>query len=245
MTRFVTTEIRLDLGEVTLRGTVTGAGPTVLLLHAGGERREVWVPVAAVLARRGFRSVAFDLRGHGDSSGQATTLRALADDVAGMVRSQPAPIVLVGASVGGLAAIAALADPAVAKRAGGLVLVDVVPDIEPARARSWLDFHGLAGRYTRLVEDVLGSGSALLATAGALDMPILVVRAGQGSPLGEADVRRLRAANRRVTVVRVPAAGHLVARDAPEELANLVSEWLCGIGHGTVSAPVPGGQDLR
>ncbi|WET80944.1 alpha/beta hydrolase [Amycolatopsis sp. QT-25] len=245
MTRFVTTEIRLDLGEVTLRGTETGVGPTVLLLHAGGERREVWVPVAAVLARRGLRSVAFDLRGHGDSSGQATTLRALAGDVAEMVRRRPGPIVLVGASVGGLAAIAALADPAVANRAGGLVLVDVVPGLAPARVRSWLDFHGLAGRCTRLVEDVLGSGSALLATAGALALPILVVHGGQGSPLAETDVRRLRAANPRVTVAPVPAAGHLVARDAPEQLADVVSEWLCGIGHGAVSAPVPGRQDLR
>ncbi|MFJ8917790.1 alpha/beta fold hydrolase [Amycolatopsis sp. NPDC102389] len=239
------TEISLDLGEVTLRGTVTGAGPTVLLLHAGGERRDVWAPIAAVLARRGFRSVAFDLRGHGDSSGRATTLRTLADDVAEMIGSQPTPIVLVGASVGGLAAIAALADPAVAARASGLVLVDVVPDLEPGRARAWLDFHGIGGRYTRLVDDVLGSGPALFATAGALDLPILVVQGGEGSPLADADVNRLRTANRRVAVARVPAAGHLVARDAPEELADLVSAWLCGIRHGTVSTPGAGGQDLR
>ncbi|RSN17570.1 alpha/beta hydrolase [Streptomyces sp. WAC 05977] len=241
----MTTEISLDLGGVTLRGTVTGTGSTVLLLHAGGERRAVWAPVAAVLARRGFRSVAFDLRGHGDSSGQATTLRALAADVAGMIGSQPAPILLVGASVGGLAALAALADPAVAAKAAGLVLVDVVPDIEPARARSWLGFHGLGGRYTRLVEDVLGSGPALLATAGALDLPILVVHAGQDTPLRDVDVDRLRTVNPRVAVAGVPAAGHLVARDAPEALAELVSAWLCGIRHGTVSTPGAGGQDLR
>ncbi|KZB80213.1 alpha/beta fold hydrolase [Amycolatopsis regifaucium] len=222
MTRSATTEIRLDLGEVVLQGTVTGTGPTVLLLHAGGERRGVWAPVAEVLAGHGLRTVAFDLRGHGDSTGRATTLRALARDVVGMIGREPAPIVLVGASVGGLAAIAALADPAVAARVSCLVLVDVVPDPAPARVRSWLDFRGLGGRSTQLVEDVLGSGAALLATAGALDMPILVVHGGRDSPLSEADLRRLRAANRRVTVARVPAAGHLVARDAPEELARLV-----------------------
>ncbi|WP_414945329.1 alpha/beta fold hydrolase [Amycolatopsis sp. cmx-11-32] len=217
------TEISLTLGDVTLRGTVTGCGPTVLLLHAGGERRSVWEPVAAILARQGLRTVAYDLRGHGDSSGKATTLRTLADDVVEMIGREPVPIVLVGASIGGMAAIAALAEPAVAKRVAGLVLVDVVPDLAPARARSWLDFHGLGGRHTHLVDDVLGSGPALFATAGALDLPILVVHAGRESPLSESDVRRLRAANRRVTVARVPAAGHLVARDAPEELARLVS----------------------
>ncbi|MEU3628571.1 alpha/beta hydrolase [Amycolatopsis coloradensis] len=217
------TEISLTLRDVTLRGTVTGSGPTVLLLHAGGERRSVWVPVAAILASQGLRTVAYDLRGHGDSSGKATRLRALADDVVEMIGREPVPIVLVGASVGGMAAIAALAEPAVAHRVAGLVLVDVVPGPEPARVRSWLDFHGLSGRYTHLVDDILGAGPALLATAGALDLPILVVHAGPDSPLSEADVRRLRAANRRVTVARVPAAGHLVARDAPEGLAQLVS----------------------
>ncbi|ANN20084.1 hydrolase [Amycolatopsis orientalis] len=225
MTRSATAEVSLDLGEVTLRGTVTGAGPTILLLHAGGERRDVWVPVAAVLARHGLRTVAFDLRGHGESSGRATTLQALAGDVVAMIGREPAPIVLVGASIGGLAAIAALADPAVAARVAGLVLVDVVPDPAPARVRSWLDFHGLSGRYTQIVEDVLGSGPALFATAGALDLPILVVHAGRDSPLSESDVRRLRAANRRVSVARIRAAGHLVARDAPEELAKLVLEY--------------------
>lgn len=138
-----------------------------------------------------------------------------------------------------------MADPAVAARASGLVLVDVVPGVEPARVRSWLGFHGLGGRYTRLVEDVLGSAPALLATAGALDMPILVVHGGHDSPLREADVDRLRAANARVAVAGVPAAGHLVARDAPEVLADLVATWLCGIRHGTVSTPGEGGQDLR
>ncbi len=224
------TDITLALDEATLRGTATGSGPTVLLLHAGGEQRGVWAPIAARLAGRGLRTSAFDLRGHGESTGEATTLRSLAGDVAAMVSREPAPIVVVGASVGGLAAIAALADPAAARRVAGLVLVDVVPDIPPARARSWLDYRGLGGRYTYLVEDILGSGPALLATAGALDVPILLVRAGPGSPLSDADADRLRTAHRCVTLAHVPTAGHLVARDAPHELADIVSDhathWL-------------------
>ncbi|MEV6907520.1 alpha/beta hydrolase [Amycolatopsis sp. NPDC051071] len=223
-------DVTLAMGEVTLRGTVTGTGPTVLLLHAGGEQRGVWAPISARLAKHGLRTTAFDLRGHGESTGQATTLRALAGDVAEMVSREPAPIVVVGASVGGLAAIAALAEPAAARRVAGLVLVDVVPDIPPVRARSWLDYRGLRGHYTYLVEDILGSGPALLATAGALDVPILLVRAGPDSPLSDADAHRLRTAARCVTVAHVPTAGHLVARDAPEELADIVSDhatrWL-------------------
>lgn len=216
------TYVTLALGDVILRATVTGTGPTVLLLHAGGEHRGVWAPVAARITKYGLRTVAFDLRGHGDSSGRATTLRTIADDVIEMVGRESAPIVVVGASLGGLAAIVALADPSAARRVAGLVLVDVVPDPDPRRVRSWLDDRGLRDHHVELVEDILDSGPKLLATAATLDLPILLVRGGR-SPLGDADVDRLRTANRRVTTTQVPAAGHLVARDAPAELARIVS----------------------
>lgn len=214
------TEVGLDLGDVTLRATVTGTGPTVLLLHAGGERRGVWAPVAERMTS--LRTVAVDLRGHGDSPGPATTLRALADDVVAMVAREPAPVVVVGASLGGLAALAALADPDTARRVAGVVLVDVVPDPDPARVHSWLDEQWLGDRHPELVADILAAGPELLAAAGALEVPVLLVRGG-GSPLRDVDADRLRAANRRVTTTHVPGAGHLVARDAPAELARIVS----------------------
>ena len=129
------TEVAVFRDDVTLRGTATGTGPSVLLLHAGGEHRGVWTPVAAVLTQRGLRTVAFDLRGHGDSPGPATALREIAEDVTAMIRREPAPVVVAGASLGGLAAIVALADPSAARHVAGLVLVDVVPDPDPARTR--------------------------------------------------------------------------------------------------------------
>ena len=202
---------------------MTGTGPTVVLLHAGGEHRGVWAPGAARMTTCGLRTVAFDLRGHRDSSGQATTLRALADDAIEMVGREPAPIVVVGATLGGLAAIVALAEPSTALRVAGLVLLDVVPDPDPGRVRSWLDDRGPYDHHAELVEDILESGPELVATAAALDVPILLVRAGRRSPLSDADVDRLRTANRRVTITCVPVAGHLVARDAPAELARIVS----------------------
>ena len=224
------TEVTLARGGATLRGTATGTGPTVLLLHAGGEHRGVWTPVAAVLTLCGLRTVAFDLRGHGDSSGQATALRAIAEDVTAMIRREPPPVVVVGASLGGLAAIASLADPRAARHVAGLVLVDVVPDPDPARVRAWLDDRGLRHDRAELVEDILERGPELLATATKIELPILLVRGGPGSPLTDAEVERFRDANPAVTVSRVPAAGHLVARDAPDELAHIVADrastWL-------------------
>ncbi len=231
------TEVILTRAGGQLRGTATGAGPTVLLLHAGGEQRGVWTPIAVALNRRRLRTVAFDLRGHGASTGEATELATLAADVAAMIRHEPPPVVVVGASLGGLAAIAALSDPATARTVAGLVLVDVIPHPDPARARTWLDDHGLTDVHTELVDDILDRAraatiDALATMQGAAGgaVPILLVRAGPDSPLSDAEVERFRTTHPTVTVTQLPAAGHLVARDAPDDLARLIGDhasiWL-------------------
>ena len=56
-----------DLGEA-------GAPPAVLL-HALGEAAEDWSDLAPRLVAAGHRVLAFDLRGHADSSGRAATRR--------------------------------------------------------------------------------------------------------------------------------------------------------------------------
>ncbi|MET9211522.1 MULTISPECIES: alpha/beta hydrolase [unclassified Nocardia] len=226
------TAVSFTRGGAVLRGTVTGAGPTVLFLHAGGEHRGVWGPVASRVAAAGFRAVAFDLRGHGESTGEAVDLRVLAEDVADMVRREPTPVVVVGASVGGLAAIAAFGEADIARRVAGLVLVDVIPRSDPHRVRSWLGEIGLRDRHSELVDDCLAAGSALHATAVGSDVPLLLVRGGR-SPLTDAEVDSF-LADRGVPVSWVPDAGHLVARDAPTELARIVARqatlWVAGAG---------------
>ena len=128
-----------------LVGEDAGAGPALLLLHAGGESRTVWAPVAERLAGQGFRSVAYDLRGHGESSADgADRLATLSGDVAAMLSTFDVPPVLAGASIGGLAAVRALADRAVEERCAGLVLVDVVPAPPPQAVFEYLTPRGMA-----------------------------------------------------------------------------------------------------
>lgn len=224
------TDVELTRGGVTLHGTASGAGPSVVLLHAGGERRSVWDPVRGPLNAVGLRTVAYDLRGHGESTAPAASLQPLADDVRAMIDHEAAPVVLVGSSLGGFAALAALADPSTARRVVGLVLVDVVPDPSPARVRAWLDARGLRQGRAELVEDILQRGQELVARATGLDMPILLVRGGDGSPLTDDDVDNLQRATPRAIVTTVASAGHLVARDAPDELARVIADhaatWL-------------------
>src|SRR5829696_3997457 len=42
-------------------------GPSVILLHGGGQTRHAWRSTANQLAQRGWTAYAIDQRGHGDS----------------------------------------------------------------------------------------------------------------------------------------------------------------------------------
>ncbi len=116
--------------------------PTILMLHGGGQNRYSWKNTGQALADRGFQVVALDARGHGDSdrspSGQYT-IDALTRDVAAVLDQIGRPVVIIGASMGGLTGIAAAhqAGPAVVTK---LVLVDVVPRFEPEGTARILDF---------------------------------------------------------------------------------------------------------
>ncbi len=211
---------------VVLRGEEAGDGPTVVLLHAGGERRRVWSPVIEVLVAAGFRCVAYDQRGHGDSDGAARSLAVCAADVAAVLAAEPVGCVLVGASLGGLAAVAALADPAVRARVAGLVLVDVVPGLDPDRVRAFLGRTPGAERHSGLTEDILARGAELRRITGSLDCPILLVRAGGGGPLVDEDVADLTGLAPHATVTVIPDTGHLIAREQPVRLAEALTVTL-------------------
>jgi pimeloyl-ACP methyl ester carboxylesterase len=108
-----------------------GSAPPVLLLHGAGQTRHSWRATGSTLAAEGWRVIALDLRGHGDSERSPAgdyRLDDFAADVAAVSRALPTPPVLVGASLGGLAALAAVARAAVP--AAALVLVDISVEVE-------------------------------------------------------------------------------------------------------------------
>ncbi len=211
---------RITRPDAILRGEEVGAGPAFLLLHAGGERRRVWRPVSEVLVDAGYRCVAFDQRGHGESDGDARALSSYADDVTAMLSAEPPRCVVVGASLGGLAAVAALTDPAVRARVAGLVLVDVVPCLEPSRVRRFLAAGGLQGAHTELVENILGQVPRLRQATAELDLPVLLVHGDNGSSLTGEDIDQLLSLAPHTTVRPVHGAGHLIARHQPVALAR-------------------------
>jgi pimeloyl-ACP methyl ester carboxylesterase len=132
------------------RGVDAAAGrPTILMLHGGGQNRFSWKNTGQVLADAGFHVVALDSRGHGDSDRAPDAdydVETLTADVMQVLDAIGRPVILIGASMGGLTGIL-VADRAGPDRVTRLVLVDVVPRFEKngsARIREFM-FSGLHG----------------------------------------------------------------------------------------------------
>jgi pimeloyl-ACP methyl ester carboxylesterase len=131
--------------------------PVVLMLHGGGQTRHAWRATAASLADAGWRAIAVDLRGHGESAHPRPAAYApddFADDIRALIEQitvAAAPVgagaasggepavtpgaitegpIVIGASLGGIAALLALVEPPAAP-AAGLVLVDVGHRFQP------------------------------------------------------------------------------------------------------------------
>jgi len=127
-------------GGVRLVGDQRGAedAPAVLLLHGGGQTRHAWTETATALAAHGWRAIALDMRGHGESDWApdgSYEITDFANDVVTVVESLSAAPFVVGASLGGIAALAAqgLVDR---QLYAGVLLVDVAPRLNAARHSS-------------------------------------------------------------------------------------------------------------
>jgi pimeloyl-ACP methyl ester carboxylesterase len=119
---------------VTLAADVTGRSgqPPVILMHGGGQTRRSWGTAAHALAQRGYRVIALDLRGHGDTDWAPDcdySLDAFVNDLKAVLDEVGVPAALVGASLGGLVGLLAVGEND-APLASSLVLVDVVPQID-------------------------------------------------------------------------------------------------------------------
>jgi pimeloyl-ACP methyl ester carboxylesterase len=115
------------------------APPEFVLLHGGAQNAHTWDTVALALDRP---LVAIDLPGHGHSAWRPERdyrPQAMAADIVSVVGAiAPDAGTLVGMSLGGLTALASLAEsPTLAER---LVLVDITPGVNKDKASAIIDF---------------------------------------------------------------------------------------------------------
>lgn len=99
--------------------------PTLLIAHGLFGSARNWGVIARRLSDRG-RVVAADMRNHGNSPHHADhSYAAMAGDLLELARAEPAPVDLLGHSMGGKAAMAAaLRDPSKVDR---LIVADIAP----------------------------------------------------------------------------------------------------------------------
>ena len=121
----------------------------VLFLHGGGQTRHAWGRTAETVAGDGWRTVALDLRGHGESDWAPNgdySFTAFCADCVAVADELGRPPVLVGASLGGMSAMLAegTSDRVVSC---GLVLVDITPKTNDEGIQRIAHLHAI-GRST-------------------------------------------------------------------------------------------------
>jgi pimeloyl-ACP methyl ester carboxylesterase len=154
-----------------LEGEETGpaGGYPVVLLHGGGQTRHAWQETAGKLGGNGFRAIWVDQRGHGGSGWDPLGRYQCADfaaDLACIARAVHtdtghAPVV-VGASLGGVAAMLVAGETSEDLLSGG-ILVDITPSINPDgvdRITGFMQAH--AGEGFATVEEAADAVAAYL-----------------------------------------------------------------------------------
>jgi 3-oxoadipate enol-lactonase len=126
----------LHINQLRLHYLAEGNGPAVILLHELGGSTHTWQDLQPSLSAAGFRAVALDLRGAGQSEVPAGpySLHDLALDVlAAMDALNISQAFMVGVAVGGLVALQVAVSAR--ERVLGLVLLDTPLQVPPSVAK--------------------------------------------------------------------------------------------------------------
>ena len=239
--------------------TQTGSGDTaVLLLHGVGGGRSIWSPEASgsakAIADAGYRALAIDFPGYGDTPGQPTLDAMVACVVAMAAELRVARLVLLGHSMGGMVAQEVVARaPGVAQ---GLVLACTSASFGKADGAWQAQFLaerlapldaglGMAGMAERLVP---GMVSPLASVAAARTAKAIMSRVPEATY--RVALPAIAAFDRRAELAHIGVPTLLLAaehdRTAPPEVMQRMAarvpsaEYLClpGAGHiANVEAP--------
>lgn len=151
---------RVATNGIHLNVATLGEGPAILLLHGWPHTGLLWEAVMPLLAEAGFRAIAPDLRGLGDSTRAAEgyDLHTQADDMAGLLAALDVRQAMVaGIDLGvGVAWMLAMRHPATIRR---LALCEgMIGDLPGAEhflahgAPWWFGFHGVPGFAETVIE---------------------------------------------------------------------------------------------
>jgi pimeloyl-ACP methyl ester carboxylesterase len=138
----------VTLGDITIGYDDKGSGPPLVLIHGHPFDRSMWTPQVEAFAARGWRVIAPDLRGYGQSTvvPGTTTLSDFARDIAALLDHLGVDgFVLSGLSMGGQIAMECYR--LFSGRIQGLVLADTFAAAETDEGKAWRN--ALADRLLR------------------------------------------------------------------------------------------------
>ncbi len=110
--------MKIPVGDIEVAFTAHGEGPPVVLIHGLAEDRSSWSAVQNALPS--YRTFAYDLRGHGETTLGAAdgSLAQLGNDLLAFLEKVTGPAICVGYSLGGTVVLwAAAAKPNLISRA--------------------------------------------------------------------------------------------------------------------------------
>ncbi|MEH1128410.1 alpha/beta fold hydrolase [Micromonospora sp. CPCC 206061] len=138
----------VTLGDITIGYDDKGSGPPLVLIHGHPFDRSMWTPQVEAFAARGWRVIAPDLRGYGQSTvvPGTTALGDFAQDIAALLDHLGVDrFVLSGLSMGGQIAMECYR--LFGERIHGLVLADTFAAAETDEGKAWRN--ALADRLLR------------------------------------------------------------------------------------------------
>lgn len=201
--------------------------PAMVLLHGLGEQSSTWEPVTASL-HEPFRTLAIDLRGHGDSGRPGTySLQLMCDDVLGVVdQLDLQQITLVGHSLGGsVAYLVAEQQPA---RVARLIVEDAAPPLPTHRDIPERPDWPVPFDWAVLI-DILGEESnpdpAWWERLSEISARTLLIGGGPSSTTSQERLTDVLARVPDCTMVTIPV-GHHIHAARPAEFAAEIDAWL-------------------
>jgi len=214
------TATSFDGVDVVLKGWQCRAAPaprapraTIVLLHGVADNRASWRGAIVRLTNEGFDVIAYDSRGHGESSGDSCTYGYFEkQDLRRVIDTLPAgPILLIGTSLG---AAVALQTAAIDPRVSAVVAAETFSDlrtIAAERAPAFLT-RDIVGRAFSIAEQRAGFSVAEVSpvdSASRIVVPVLLIHGADDVETPPDHSRRVYAAlpgSKRL--IMVSGAGH-------------------------------------
>ena len=214
-----TYHIDLKDGPFRVSATTFGDGPIAMLLHGWGGSSTDMLPLAWAFARAGWRSVAFDMPGHGQSRERESSLVEFLRAMRLVAGALGGPAVVVGHSFGGAAAVFGITELSLPVRAA--VLFSPAPGpayyVDRFARAVGLPAERTDGMVRQLVERVgrpMESLDALVAARSAT-VPALILHDPRDREVSFEFAEQMHEAWRGSRLVAAPSLGHKrILRDA-------------------------------